>query len=1206
RESIISAVSRVGDWEIGDRCQIGTRVGNIVFIGPTRFAPGEWIGVVLDEPLGKNDGSVEGQRYFQTTWKTIEDSEEKFYVRLDMKIELVDVLLEADYDAGQRCFIDDVRPLSVKIISGNGLQCEPNHGLFCKASKLERVVTSPMSNAAASDALSPNPFAAQFGFDVGDRVVVPGGKLGTLRFLGNTEFKEGVWAGIELDQPLGKNDGSVQGKRYFTCKAPYGLFAMASKVVRSSLQTPSKIKIRHTRWSALQRKSGSQESLTSVGASSVASSRISRFNSTRPIQRPIVLSSSQGQNELINTLQESLKERDKHLEQMIKERDIERNEMARLTSRCEEAESRLAQMQTLSASSTNTSIAALTAEITDLKKKIREEEEVKTELKIKLSEVEEVEFLTYPSCGKVIKQLSDLTFRYDEETILNAELKEKLDEVEKKSGGSGGTPEVERLAEQLAAVQKSSEEAQSKFAEEKRSLQGQCDVKNALIGRISDLTTRLKSLQSEFDGMVAQLSKAGQEESRLTELINKSKEDSKNSETIIESSRKKIEDLLAKVESANTSLEESLAEIRESRDGLEAKVKEISVHNEQLLSEMEENKRSLKNSMLEVDRKEQEVQSLSAKINELMQQTSRLEDENVKMRDAKSNLETSKSELEEKLNGITLQNEKLRAQVEEGTRSLENNMTNVTRKEEELQSLSAKFDELTQQMSRLENENAELRGARTMLETSKRDLEEKMKEMTEKGAGILAQLEESQKAMESNVKVERERSEELRLSNDRLQKLREQLSSAEAERKALEEKISALGTGKAAVEVELTNALSKVTLLESTVSKLTASDAKWSEENETSRRIIVEKDEQLAQLQSHIAELTDKNVALDNETKALKESRSGSAQLLDETRAQVKELSEKIKILEEEKSTLIVKAKSNEDELKSATATISQLSENMNRVQAKNGELEASLLAMETAKKEVEAKLSETIALHVDLYAKISDCEVERDTLAEAKKQRELDLKNAEAKNAQLSEQIQKLEESLCESSSADEMLKKEVEMLREEYSRITETNAARIEVLSTAKETVLKELSAAKNEANAMRSTYSVLESSLQTCRGFIEFDEDTFSAKADLEKTNDELGNVRKEASAALSRVSQLEEEKKKLSSELEECQNKAKEQEISLKDAHQEEITRIEQKQAEMKETICVLEADKQKALADKEGLQKEVTLFCRSTLLLVSAF
>ena len=40
--------------------------------------------------------------------------------------------------------------------------------------------------------------------------MMPGGKTGTLRFLGDTEFANGVWGGIELDQPQGKNDGSVQ------------------------------------------------------------------------------------------------------------------------------------------------------------------------------------------------------------------------------------------------------------------------------------------------------------------------------------------------------------------------------------------------------------------------------------------------------------------------------------------------------------------------------------------------------------------------------------------------------------------------------------------------------------------------------------------------------------------------------------------------------------------------------------------------------------------------------------------------------------------------------------------------------------------------------------------------------------------------------------------------------------------------------------
>lgn len=48
---------------------------------------------------------------------------------------------------------------------------------------------------------------------VGERVAVDSmGIVGTLKFLGEAEFKEGYWAGIQLDiVGSGKNDGSVKG-----------------------------------------------------------------------------------------------------------------------------------------------------------------------------------------------------------------------------------------------------------------------------------------------------------------------------------------------------------------------------------------------------------------------------------------------------------------------------------------------------------------------------------------------------------------------------------------------------------------------------------------------------------------------------------------------------------------------------------------------------------------------------------------------------------------------------------------------------------------------------------------------------------------------------------------------------------------------------------------------------------------------------------
>lgn len=69
-------------------------------------------------------------------------------------------------------------------------------------------------------------------FRVGERVWVNGNKPGYIQFLGETQFAPGQWAGIVLDEPIGKNDGSVAGVRYFQCEPLRGIFTRPSKLTR--------------------------------------------------------------------------------------------------------------------------------------------------------------------------------------------------------------------------------------------------------------------------------------------------------------------------------------------------------------------------------------------------------------------------------------------------------------------------------------------------------------------------------------------------------------------------------------------------------------------------------------------------------------------------------------------------------------------------------------------------------------------------------------------------------------------------------------------------------------------------------------------------------------------------------------------------------------------------------------------------------------
>uniref|UniRef100_A0AAR2KJA1 Dynactin subunit 1 n=1 Tax=Pygocentrus nattereri TaxID=42514 RepID=A0AAR2KJA1_PYGNA len=66
---------------------------------------------------------------------------------------------------------------------------------------------------------------------VGSVVEVIGkGHRGTVAYIGTTLFASGKWVGVILEEPKGKNDGTVQGKRYFTCIENHGIFVRQSQI----------------------------------------------------------------------------------------------------------------------------------------------------------------------------------------------------------------------------------------------------------------------------------------------------------------------------------------------------------------------------------------------------------------------------------------------------------------------------------------------------------------------------------------------------------------------------------------------------------------------------------------------------------------------------------------------------------------------------------------------------------------------------------------------------------------------------------------------------------------------------------------------------------------------------------------------------------------------------------------------------------------
>ncbi|XP_060825229.1 dynactin subunit 1-like isoform X3 [Bombus pascuorum] len=69
-------------------------------------------------------------------------------------------------------------------------------------------------------------------YKVGQRVEVPGKDCqGVIAYIGHPSFASGKWIGVILDEPKGKNNGTIKGQCYFKCAENHGMFVRQSQLI---------------------------------------------------------------------------------------------------------------------------------------------------------------------------------------------------------------------------------------------------------------------------------------------------------------------------------------------------------------------------------------------------------------------------------------------------------------------------------------------------------------------------------------------------------------------------------------------------------------------------------------------------------------------------------------------------------------------------------------------------------------------------------------------------------------------------------------------------------------------------------------------------------------------------------------------------------------------------------------------------------------
>ncbi|XP_053728558.1 CAP-Gly domain-containing linker protein 1 isoform X1 [Synchiropus splendidus] len=621
------------DFTVGQRVWVnGSKAGCVKFLGATQFAPGQWAGIELDEPIGKNDGSVAGIRYFQC-----EDGRGIFTRPSKLSQMPQNEKKEANGEEVPPPEEGVSRPPSgATPASESGPAARPPSGR-----KLSGTVTRMMASSESVSNLSDPDSSKKMRRELrlSDRVLIGGTKAGVVRFLGETDFAKGDWCGVELDEPLGKNDGAVAGTRYFQCLTRYGLFAPVHKVTRIGFPctTPTKTKSGQRR--ALFKRSPSASSISSLSS---ATSSIGG----KPSRAGLLTETSACYARKISgttALQEALKEKQQHIEQLLAERDLERCEVAKATSQAGQVQQELVLLRKVR----DQYSLEMEAKLDQLRSLVEAADREKVELMNQLEEER--------------RKVEDLQFRVEEESITKGDLETQT-----------------RL--ELAHIR---DLEQNLLLEKTKADKLQRDLEDTRVATVSE-RSRIMELEREVSDLQLRLRASQQKE----DMESISQQQIRGLTLQIQNQEKKISELSVDLETRV----QKLQGLQEDKDSLELQVHSLS---QSLDTTQEENQRTQKN-MLELeqtlDRSRNDLQTLEEQSQrremELMVQVTQVREELERSRESVQQLEGRTHTLESELDSVKQLNADLQQDLSRSEQQVSAELQRVQVLRKELEDLT--------------------------------------------------------------------------------------------------------------------------------------------------------------------------------------------------------------------------------------------------------------------------------------------------------------------------------------------------------------------------------------------------------------------------------------------------------------------------------------------------------------------------------------